>query len=91
MTIPKQSALLLWAVILHFALFSFNALATSTTAALIGTKWEALATQEKFMIFVAVAANWTGLILVYLQRGISRIQSGKLPVPNGDTEHIAKP
>jgi len=78
------------AIGLHFALFSFNALASSTMAALIGAEWEQLATQKKFLILVAIAANWTGLVLVYVQKGMSRISRGKSPVETGDTDHLTK-
>lgn len=80
-----------WAVILYFALFSFNALATSTMAALIGAKWELLSTQEKFMIFVAILANWTGLVLVFIQKSFARLVSGKPPIETGDTQHLRNP
>lgn len=87
----KHQAKLYWAgVILYFALFSFNAWATSTMAALVGVKWELLTTQEKFLIGVAILANWTGLVLVFVQKGMSRLVSGKPPVPTGDTEQFPK-
>lgn len=86
----KQQARLYWAgVILYFGLFSFNAWATSTLAALIGVKWEILTMQEKFLIAVAIVANWTGLVLVFVQKGMQRLVAGKPPI-NGDTDHIIK-
>ena len=88
----KHQAKLYWiSVILYFALFSFNAFATSTVAALIGVKWELLSSQEKFLILVAIVANWTGLVLVFIQNSMKRLVSGKPPIGNGDTEHVAKP
>lgn len=87
----RYIAKLYWAaVFLHFALFSFNALATCCLAALVGVKWEVLTVQEKFLIFVAVIANWTGLIIVYVQRSVSRLTAGKAPLETGDTEHHKK-
>lgn len=87
----KHQAKLYWAgVILYFLLFSFNSLATSLIAALIGVKWEVLTHQEQFLIAVAIVANWTGLVLVFVQKGMSRLVSGKPPVATGETEHIAK-
>jgi len=90
--LDKQHAqkLYWWSVLLYFGLFSFNALATSTMAALVGAKWEVLTTQEKFLIFVAIAANWSGLIVVFVQKGMSRLQSGKPPIETGDTDRITK-
>lgn len=82
---------LYWAsVILYFALFSFNALATSLIASLIGVKWELLSMQEKFSIAVAIVANWTGMVLVFIQRGMTRLAQGKGPVPTGDTDLLTK-
>jgi hypothetical protein len=81
-----QAALYWWGIVIYFALFSFNALATSTLAALVGTKWGVLTGQEKFLIGVAIAANWTGLILVFIQKSVSRLSHGKPPIETGDTE-----
>lgn len=85
-----QAALYWWGMILYFALFSFNALATSTLAALIGAKWELLSHQEKFLILVAIAANWTGLVLVFIQKSVSRLAAGRPPIETGDTDRITK-
>ncbi len=86
----KQARLYWWGVGLYFALFSFNAFATSTLAALIGTKWEIITGQEKFLIVVAIGANWTGLVLVFVQKSMARLAHGKTPIENGDTETIVK-
>ncbi len=85
-----QTALLWWGIIIYFLLFSFNALATSTMAALIGAKWDQLTSQEHFLIIVAIAANWTGLVLVFVQKGMARIVAGKPPVETGDTDHLSR-
>lgn len=86
-----QAKLYLASVLTYFALFSFNSLATSLMAALVGVKWELVTPQEKFMIAVAVLANWTGLVLVFVQKGAARLASGKPPIETGDTEHLTKP
>jgi hypothetical protein len=86
----KASKLYWWAILLYFALFSFNALATAVTAALIGVKWEQLTTQEKIMICIAVSANWTGLITVFIQRSVGRIISGRPPIETGDTKYLTR-
>ena len=86
----NQTRLYWWGIILYFALFSFNALATSTLAAFIGAKWSILTGQEKFMILVAILANWTGLVLVFVQRSMGRMASGKPPLETGDTERISR-
>jgi hypothetical protein len=86
----KRMALLWWATLVYFVLFSFNALATSTLAALIGAKWELQGPQEKVLILVAIAANWTGLVLVFLQKSIGRIAHGQAPVETGDTKQITR-
>lgn len=86
----QRQARMYWAgLVLYFVLFSFNAWATSTLAALIGVKWELLTMQEKFLIGVAIVANWTGLVLVFVQKGMSRLAAGKPPI-NGDTDHLTK-
>jgi uncharacterized membrane protein len=88
----KHSRKLFWAaIILHFGFFSFNAFATSTIAALVGAKWETLTAQEHLLIVVSILANWTGLVLVYLGKSISRLAAGKSPIETGDTTHLTKP
>ena len=87
---PHQTRLYWWGIILYFVLFSINALATSTMASLVGTKWNTLDGQQKFMICVAVVANWTGLIVVFIQQIMRRIVSGKPPIETGDTQHLTK-
>lgn len=87
----KHQARLYWAgVILYFVLFSFNAWATSVMAALIGVKWHLLTHQEQFLIVVAILANWTGLVLVFVQKGMARLASGQPPIPTGDTQQFPK-
>lgn len=79
-----------WGILLYFALFSFNALATSTVAALVGAKWHLLTGQEKFLICVAITANWTGLVLVFIQKTMARLVEGRPPIPTGDTERLTR-
>ncbi len=88
--LKHQRLLYWWAMLLHFSLFSVNALASVIIAALVGAEWSALSGQQKFLICVAVIANWTGLILVFVQRGMGRIVAGKPPLETGDTERLAK-
>lgn len=88
---PLEKQLYWRGVILHFALFSFHSLATATLAALIGVKWDVLTAQEKFLIFVAIMSNWTGVILVFIQKSMSRIVQGKPPIETGDTTQLVKP
>ena len=86
-----HQARLYWlAIFVYFALFSFNALATTTICALTGADWSLLPTQKKFLIVVAIAANWTGLVLVFVQKSMSRIAQGKPPIETGDTQHLSK-
>lgn len=89
-TNQQERRLYWWAIFFYFGLFSFNALATSIIAALVGAKWELLTGQEKFTIVVAVAANWTGMIIVFIQNAMKRLLEGKPPVPTGDTEHLRR-
>jgi hypothetical protein len=67
-----------------FFLFSVNTLFTSITAALVGTDWATLDAQSKFMIFIAVAGNWTGTIMAFISKQAGRIQKTGLPFPAPD-------
>ncbi len=87
---PHREKLYWWALLIYFLVFSFNGLATSTMAALIGTNWLTLNAQSKFMIYMAIAANWTGLILLFIKDVMIRLGSGKPPIRTGDTEQFTK-
>lgn len=90
LTKTKTRDLYWWAVILFFAFLSVNSLASSILAALVGAKWDLLSGQEKFLIVVAVVANWTGLVIAFLQRSLARIAQGKPPIETGDTQQWEK-
>jgi hypothetical protein len=63
--------------ILYFLLFSINALCTSITAALVGSDWANLDRQSKFMICIAVLANWTGCLLAFISKAAKKVESGQ--------------
>lgn len=78
------------AIFLYFGLLSFNTLATSIIASLIGTDWSGLNGQQKFLICAAVVANWTGLVLAFVRTSLGRIASGKPPIETGDTQYLTR-
>ena len=86
----QQRKLYWWAVFLYFGLLSANSLFTATLASLVGTKWDAITTQEKFLIVISILANWTGLVLAFVRSSIGRIVHGKPPIETGDTERIQR-
>ena len=65
--------------LLWFALFSLNSLGTAITAALVGADWATLDAQGRLMIYVAVTVNWTGTVMAFLSKEVSRIkQTGEI-------------
>lgn len=57
---------ILWAIF-----FSVNSLGSAIMVALAGTEWENCDTQTKFLIYVAIAVNWTNTLIAYLNKGIA--------------------
>lgn len=66
-------------------LFTINSLATSIMAALTGAQWSDLDEQSKFMICVAVMANWTGVLAAFFNQAASRLRDGRDILPGGTT------
>ena len=61
--------------ILLFLLFSVNSLCMIILAALAGADWAQIDAQAKFMIYVAVLGNWTGVILAFVSKQAARIKN----------------
>lgn len=58
------------------ALFSLNALASSIVASFLNVNWGPLSGTEKFLIVVLVIQNWSGTMIAYFNKTLSRIESG---------------
>lgn len=57
-------------------LFTANSLFTSVMAALAGTDWASSDAQTKFLIIVAILANWTGVLMAFFNQAASRVRRG---------------
>ena len=71
-------------------LFSVGALCTSFVSAFTGIDWSDLTGTQRSVVIAAMIANWTGVILAYLSKTMSRLEAGKPPIETGDTAHIVK-
>lgn len=81
--------------IFYVILFSLNALGTSILAALTGTEWATLDTQQRFMICVAIFVNWTGVLMAFFSKAAKKIEDGDSPLTiiddgTGNTQTFAK-
>lgn len=59
--------------ILWFVLFSVNSLCSCVVAAMAGSVWSSLGTQEKFTMVVAILGNWTGTIMALFSKAAKKV------------------
>jgi len=72
-------------VFLMLVLFSINALASAIMLSFLNVDWSQLSPTSKFLIWVAVLQNWTGTLLAFFNKSISRVEQGRFPIDTGDT------
>lgn len=85
-----KAAWLYWKMaILHFALFSINALGTSVIASLAGKNWSLLTGSDRFIIGTAIVVNWTGTIMAFLNKSMQTMGNGKSFL-SSDTQTFTK-
>jgi hypothetical protein len=61
-------------------LFSLNALTASIVASFLNVNWSQLSGTEQFLIVVLVIQNWTGTMLAFMNKTMSRVEQGLPPV-----------
>ena len=76
--------------ILLFLLFSVNSLCMIILAALAGADWAQIDAQAKFMIYVAVLGNWTGVILAFVSKQAARIKNTGEIIPDDGTQFLTR-
>lgn len=76
--------------IAYAVLFSLNSACTAIATSLTNSEWSDLSPSSKFMIVILIVANWTGTMLAFLNKTLSRLQQGNPPLASGDTAVITK-
>lgn len=76
--------------ILMIVLFSINSLTTAIVASFMNTDWSTLSPTSKWLLVTVVVQNWTGTLLAFFNKTLSRIESGKSPFESGDTQTFTK-
>lgn len=76
--------------ILMIVLFSLNSLCTAIVASFMNTEWSTLTPTSKILLITVVLQNWTGTLLAFFNKTMSRIESGKSPFESGDTQTFTK-
>lgn len=80
-----QKAALYKMVILMAILFSLNALASAIVASFLNVDWSTLSTTSKWLILVVIVQNWTGTLMAFFNKTLSRVEQGKFPIDTGDS------
>lgn len=76
--------------IIYCVLFSVNSLTTAIVASLLNTNWRDLDQTSKFLLVIVVIQNWTGVLLAFFNKTMSRIGSGQPPLTTGDTAFLTQ-
>lgn len=79
-----------WLAYCYGFLFSLNALVTAVIASFMNTDWGTLTPTKKFLLICVIIANWTGTMIAFLNRTMSRLQNGQLPIQTGETQVFQK-
>lgn len=83
MALPYKMAILIG------ILFSINALATAIVLSFMNVSWSQLDPTSKFILIVGILQNWTGTMLAFFNKSLSRVEQGKFPIDTGDTNPTA--
>lgn len=70
-------------------LFSLNSLFTAILISFLNTDWSILSATSKFLLIIGILQNWTGTLLAFFNKTISRVEQGKFPIDTGDTNPTA--
>lgn len=70
-------------------LFTLNSLSTAIVASFMNADWANLDGTSRFLLVVVVLQNWTGTMIAFFNKTLSRIEQGKFPIDTGDTNSQA--
>lgn len=72
-------------------LFSINALSSTIVASFMNTDWSTLSGTSKFLLIIVVLQGWTGTMLAFFNKTLSRIEAGQTPYDTGNTTSFTRP
>src|SRR5512146_2201418 len=78
-------------VIFYGALCSLNALSTAIVASFMNTEWATLSATSKFLLIIVILQNWSGTMLAFINKTLSRVESGRPPVGDPEPTETEKP
>jgi len=64
-------------VIFYIVLFSLNSLASAVIASFMNTDWAALTGTAKFLLLCVIFQSWTGTMLAFFNKSLSRVEQGQ--------------
>lgn len=73
--------------------FTASSLGTCIMVGLGNSVWATMSGQSKFLMVVGIFVNWSGTMTAWINRAISDLRKGKLPLPPGsssDTSMLTK-
>lgn len=86
----KEQFLIYWLVGAYFLLFSFVSLAFAIVTALYACRWVQLDGQDRLVVCLLIFGNWGTVMMAFLNKAVSRLQSGVLPISPDDTSLIVR-
>lgn len=61
-------------MIFYVVVYSLNALATATVAALLNISWSELSGTKRFLIVVGIIGNWSGTMLALFNKARAELE-----------------
>lgn len=89
-TKAKEQFLIYWLVGAYFFLFSFVSLAFAIVTALYACRWVQLDHQDRLVVCLLIFGNWGTVMMAFLNKAVSRVQAGSLPIAPDDTNLIMR-
>lgn len=76
----KEQLLIYYGVIFYVVLFSAVALGTSWQTATAGIDWSQASSDSKIRMLVGMFVTWGTVMLAFLNKGLSKVANGELPI-----------
>lgn len=71
--------------------FTANSLGTCIMVGLGNAVWSTMTQQSRFLMLIGIFVNWSGTMIAWMNRAISDLRRGRLPLPPGsDTSMLKK-
>lgn len=86
----KEKIILYWMALLYALLFSGVSFAGAWMTATAGVDYSTLGSDAKARVWIGCFSVWGTTMMAFLNKAMSKIQRGELPISDGDTQLISR-